>query len=396
MTYRPQFKRCFRCILVPSEGVILQSERGPLLLRDPIYFRLAPLLNGQHTVDEIITCLHGQVSAIEALYALELLHHRGYVVEASPSVPSEQAAFWELLDINPQDAIKRLQETVVSVFTYGEIDITPLYAMLSALSVSVSTNGSYSIILTDDYLRDELDSFNREALVHARPWLLVKPVGTELWIGPLFVPGRTGCWACLAHRLQGARKVDNYLREQVGITQMPVLSIAALPSTVSTALSIAATETAKWIVRGQNESVEGRIVTFNVLSLDKQTHTLIKRPQCPYCGDPAAFTASQSAPLVLQSRKKIFTGDGGHRGFAPEETFTTLTHHISPITGIVGMLRPLSPLVGEGVLPLLSWPRKISLTCQKRMRTTWTPLVRACAVELEAKEDTRRKPKSVP
>ena len=245
----------------PFRGCNFTVRERASLLRDPIYFRLTPLLNGQHTVDEIITCLHGQVSAIEALYALELLHHRGYVVEASPSVPSEQAAFWELLDINPQDAIKRLQETVVSVFTYGEIDITPLYAMLSALSVSVSTNGSYSIILTDDYLRDELDSFNREALVHARPWLLVKPVGTELWIRPLFVPGRTGCWACLAHRLQGARKVDNYLREQVGITQMPVLSIAALPSTVSTALSIAATETAKWIVRGQNESVEGRIVT---------------------------------------------------------------------------------------------------------------------------------------
>lgn len=347
MTYRPQFKRCFRCTLIPSEGVILQSERGPFLLRDPIYFRLAPLLNGQHTVDEIIAILDGQVSAVEALYALEILRDRGYVVDASPSVPSEQAAFWELLDINPQDAIRRLRATVVSVSTHGEINPIPLYAMLSALGVSVGTTGSYSIVLTDDYLRDELDAFNREALAHARPWLLAKPAGTELWIGPLFVPGRTGCWACLAHRLRGTRKIDGYLREKTNTSNLAASALAMLPSTLHTAVSIVATETAKWVVRRQNECLEGQIITLNVFSLAKLNHILVRRPQCPYCGDQSVFTAGQSAPLVLQSRRKSFTSDGGHRSFAPEETLKALEHHISPITGIVGTLRPLSPGVGE-------------------------------------------------
>ncbi len=350
MAYRPQFKRYFRFTLIPSEGVVLQSEHGHVFLRGPIYSRLAPLLNGQHTVEEIVDRLHGQVSAVEVVYALKLLAQRGYVVDAAPSVPTTQAAFWDLLNVDPEGASRHLQETTVSVNTFGEVDAAPFLNMLASLGVQIDNNGQYSIVLTDDYLRDGLEVFNQDALANKRPWLLIKPVGTEVWIGPLFLPDKTGCWACLAHRLQGARKVDSYLCEQVGITHQSVLSIAALPSTVSTALSIAATEIAKWIVRGQNESVEGRIVTFNVLSLDKQSHTLIKRPQCPYCGDPAAFTASQSAPLVLQARKKIFTSDGGHRGFAPEETFTALAHHISPITGIVGMLRPLSPLVGEGSL----------------------------------------------
>jgi oxazoline/thiazoline synthase len=348
MSYRPQFKRCFRWALVPSEGVILQSERGPLLLRGLVYFRLAPLLDGQHTVDEIIACLQGQVSAVEVLYALKLLHHRGYVVDVTPSVPSEQAAFWDLLDVDPRDAIKRLQETTVSVVAFGAIDPAPFHATLASLGTQVGDDGQYCVVLTDDYLRDELDAFNQESLAYDRPWLLVKPLGTELWIGPLFLPGKTGCWACLAHRLRGARKVESFLREKVSApASSSSLSLAVLPSTLYTALNIAATETAKWIVCGQNEGLEGQVVTLNVLSLAKHNHVLVRRLQCPCCGDPSAFTASQSASLVLQSRKKSFTSDGGHRGFAPEETLKTLEYHISPITGIVSTLQPLSEWVGE-------------------------------------------------
>src|SRR5262249_12069056 len=286
MTYRPQFKRCFRWTPIPSEGVILQSERGPLLLRGLVYFQLAPLLDGQHTVDEIVARLHGHVSAVEALYALELLYRRGYVVDAIPSVPSEQAAFWGLLDVNPQDAVKRLQETTISVDSFGDIDPVPFQALLASLGAQISDDGQYRVVLTDDYLCSGLDIFNQESLARESPWLLVKPVGTELWIGPLFLPGKTGCWACLSHRLWGARKVESFLREKTSALDPSSLSLAILPSTFHTALSIAATETAKWVVCGQNECLEGQVVTLNVLSLAKHNHVLIRRPQCPRCGDP--------------------------------------------------------------------------------------------------------------
>lgn len=239
-----------------------------------------------------------------------------------------------------------MRETTASVFSFGAIDPTPFHAALSSLGVRVGDGGHYRVVLADDYLHAGLDAFNQESLIDDRPWLLVKPVGIELWIGPLFRPRKTGCWACLAHRLRGVRKVESFVREKTNTPDPPALPLAVLPSTLRTALSLAATETAKWVVRGQNECLEGRVVTFNVLSLDICTHVLVRRPQCTRCGDPRAFTASQSAPLVLQSRKKVFTSDGGHRSFAPEETLQTLGHHISPITGIVGALRPLSPQIG--------------------------------------------------
>jgi ribosomal protein S12 methylthiotransferase accessory factor len=347
MTYRPQFKRHFRTTLLPSEGVVLQSEHGHALLRGPVYSLLAPLLDGQHTFDEIVASLDGHVSAVETQYALELLHRRGYLADAVPSVPQAQAAFWDVLSVDPREATSRLHATPVSVMTFADIPQEPFCTLLAALGVPVSDDGACTVVLTDDYLHEKLHSFNAAALRHEHSWLLVKPVGTELWVGPLFTPGKTGCWACLAHRLQGSRKIDSYLQEKTNTPPGPALAIAALPSTLTTALSIAATETARWVASGRHEGLEGRIVTLNLLSLEKQTHVLVQRPQCPHCGDPHAVAVSQSTPLVLESRKKVFVSDGGHRGFVPEETFATLAHHISPMTGIVGTLRPLAPWVGD-------------------------------------------------
>ena len=348
MPYRPQFKRFFHWTLFPSEGVLLRSEKGSfLLLRGLVYCLLAPLLDGQRTVDEIVAHLDGKVSAIETQYALELLRRQGYIADSAAAIPHEQAALWDLLNIDPCEAMDCLRKTPVSVMTLGNIPPEPFYALLTALGVPVSDDGACTVVLTDDYLHDGLSAFNTEALARKHSWLLVKPVGTELWIGPLFIAGKTGCWACLAHRLQGARKIDSYLQEKINTTSYFPLSFPALPSTVITGLSLAATETAKWIAQGQHENLEGQVVTLNVLSLDKQTHALVRRPQCPHCGDPNAVTANQSAPIVLQSCKKVFTSDGGHRSFAPDETWQALKHHISPITGIVGALYPTAPWVGE-------------------------------------------------
>jgi bacteriocin biosynthesis cyclodehydratase domain-containing protein len=347
MLLRPQFKRCFRCEAISSEGVILLSERGRFLLRGTGYLRLAPLLDGQHTINEIIDCLRGQVSAAEVFYALDLLQQHGYVVDAAPSVPSEQAAFWELMGVDPQDAVRRLQETAISVISFGAIDSAPFQPMLASLGCRVSDDGKCWVVFTDDYLHDELDVLNREALARDRPWLLVKPVGTELWVGPLFLPGRTGCLSCLAHRLRGARKIEGYLQEKKAASTPFSAPIAVLPSTLQTAYGIAATEVAKWIVRGQNEEIEGRVVTLDTISLAKHSHQLVRRPQCPSCGDPTAFAAKQAEPLVLQSWKKTFTADGGRRTYPSEETVDKLKHHISPITGIVSFLQSNSAWADE-------------------------------------------------
>src|SRR5713101_2695724 len=53
---------------------------------------------------------------------------------------------------------------------------------------------------------------------------------------------------------------------------------------------------------------------------------------------------------VLHSRQKIFTDDGGHRGFSPQDTLKKLANHVSPVTGIVSNLYPSSSWAGEDSL----------------------------------------------
>lgn len=334
-----RFKPCFRCEIVPSEGVFLLSEKKHILLRGEPYLQLAPLLDGQHSVDEIILLLQDQLSPLEVFYLLDNLRRQGYVVDTNPSIPSKQAAFWSMLDITPEVALKHLQNVTVSVISLGEIDPAPFQATLEFLGVRVGDNGDRTVVLTDDYLQEGLDAFDRNARRLGYSWMLAKPVGVEMWIGPIFVPDRTGCWNCLRHKLQGHRKVESYLQKKKNTAKPFPTSLSVLPSTLQVALGIAATEIAKWVVCQTNPQLEGKIVTLNALALEKRDHVLVRRPQCPYCGNPKQVSVKQSAPIALQSQKKRFTSDGGHRSCSPDATFKRLAHHISPITGIASTLR---------------------------------------------------------
>jgi ribosomal protein S12 methylthiotransferase accessory factor len=223
-----------------------------------------------------------------------------------------------------------------------------------------------TIVLTDDYLHPDLATLNQQHLDRQQPWLLVKPLGSVLWLGPVFKPGETGCWHCLAQRLEGNREVETSVQRQKqaaaangstprSATETAYLPTAraALPSTVQTALHLAATEIAKHLVtRTLAPSPQTRLsslLTLNHRTLDLKDHPLPQRPQCPTCGDPDILRGRGFAPLVLEPRQKQFTRDGGHRALTPQQTLQQHEHLISPITGVVTELvrvtDPANPLV---------------------------------------------------
>lgn len=341
MIVKPKFKDHFHVESEPGV-VFLLSEKGHFALSGRLYSLLAPLLDGRHSVDEIVAQLQGQATLADVDYALTLLERKGYITEAEDVLPSEAAAFWNLLDVDTAVAALRLQETRVSVTAFGSVPKEQFISTLESLNIRVSDSGDLAIALTNDYLQVGLDAFNLEALQAQRPWLLVKPVGAVLWIGPIFRPGNTGCWQCLAQRLRGNREIETSILERKDIATPFPISRSALPSTLQTGFNIAATEIAKWIACPEQQQLEGTIITFDLASLNLQRHVLVRRPQCPSCGDPEYLWQREPQPLVLTSRKKLFTADGGHRSYSPEQTVKRYEHHISPITGVVRTLyRPL-------------------------------------------------------
>lgn len=346
MINRPQFQSFFHVEIVESVGVFLLAESDYFLLTGHLYELIAPLLNGKRTPDEIIDILEEReerVSPAEVYYALMLMEQKGYIVESTDELPSEIAAFYSLLNVAPELATKRLRSGKVAVTSCGNVPTEPLISLLESLNIQVGDSGDIAVVLTDDYLQDGLDAFNRQALQSQTPWILIKPVGAIIWIGPIFIPGKTGCWECLAQRLRSNRPVEGFIQKHKNISTPLPTSIAAFPAVQQTGLNLAASEIAKWIVRGENKSLEGNLITWDTIHLDTQKHALVKLPQCPECGEAQYKPDSFPVPVVLESCKKVFVADGGHRSSSPEETIEKYEHHISPILGAV---REITPLMG--------------------------------------------------
>ncbi|KYC42525.1 adenylate cyclase [Scytonema hofmannii PCC 7110] len=341
MFKKPKFKTCFRIETVETEGVFLVSERDTIVVQDRLYLLLCPLLDGNRTVDEIVQQLQDKLPMSYIYYALMELEQRGYLVEYEEVLPSNVAIFCEHLKVNIEDACQRLQVSKVAVRALGDLSGAELIATLESLKIQVAKEGDIEVVLTDDYLRAELVEINQKNLARSRPWMLVKPIGTVIWIGPIFHPEKTGCWECLSQRLQGNRPVEGFIQRRNNVLSSLTPPLADLPSTRQTAITMAATQILQWIVKAENKRLEGILVTHDTLTLETRSHLLIKRPQCYSCGI-LKQQHLRPLPLILGNRKKTFTADGGHRCVSPEATFEKYRYHISPITGVVRDLGKLS------------------------------------------------------
>ncbi len=346
MLNQPKLKDCFHWYSKGSEAVFLVSERDSIVLSESIYQLLMPLLDGHHTTNEIVDLLP-EISATEIFYALMLMEKKGYIIENQKPLPDNFAIFCEHLNIEPKQAYSRLQATKVKVNSLGvNMPIGYFYDNLKSLQIKVLEEAELEpdleIVLTDTYLRDSLNDFNQKALLRSTPWMLVKPVGTIVWIGPIFYPRKTGCWQCLAQRLRNNSPITEAITKNKD--PLPLRPLGSLPSTLESTLGTVATEVFKWIVQGENRGLEGRLVVHDHLTLTTQNHILVKRPQCPSCGKIFKQVNRKPLPIILGHRQKKFTADGGHRNCSPEETLRKYQHHISPITGVVRELRKVEQL----------------------------------------------------
>ncbi len=373
-----QIQPHFHVEVIEPKQVYLLGEQANYALTGQLYCQILPLLNGQHSREQIVEKLDGEVPSEYIDYVLDRLAEKGYLTEAAPELSSEVAAFWSELGIAPPVAAAALRQpvTLTPVGNISEVTVAALTTALRDIGISVQTPteaGSptaLNVVLTDDYLQPELAKINKQALESQQTWLLVKPVGSVLWLGPVFAPGKTGCWDCLAHRLRGNREVEASVLQQKQAQQqrngqsgsvmgcLPTAR-ATLPSTLQTGLQFAATEIAKCIVKHHVNAtapgtvffptLDGKIITLNHSILDLKSHILIKRSQCSTCGDPKILQHRGFEPLKLESRPKHFTSDGGHRGTTPEQTVQKYQHLISPVTGVVTELvritDPANPLV---------------------------------------------------
>lgn len=340
MIKKPQLKNSFRFEQVDSEGIFLLSENGTVFLNNPLFQKLIPLLDGKLTESEIVDQLRQELPEAYIFYALMELEQKGFIIENEGVLDPNFVLFCESLSVDAKDSRQQLQSTRVALRALGSLSCKNLSDSLGRSQIQVADSGEIEVILTDDYLREELAAINRANLEKSRPWMLVKPVGTLLWIGPIFHPEKTGCWECLAQRLRNNRPSEGFIQRRRDNVFPLTPPLVDLPTTQQTALAMATNEILKWILQGENKRLEGVIATYDTLSLAIQNHVLVKRPQCSHCGYLKP-QRDRPLPVILGSRQKRFTSDGGHRCIPPEETLKRYQHHISPLSGVVRSLEKL-------------------------------------------------------
>jgi len=348
MLARPLFKPHLHVERLAGEGILILSEMGGTVLRGRLYELVVPCLDGR-PAEELYRELASAASVAQVHYTIGRLEQQGFLCEAGQWSDPQTASFWTVQGTDPARAAQRLATTTVTLTSFG-VDATPLRALLQSLGVRVGESGDVGLVVTDHYLRRELEAYNREALGSGRPWLLVKPTGATIWIGPLFRPGTTGCWECLARRMRANNPLLGYLDAVRGDRGPPSTDGGRTPATEAVGWGLVAHAVHSWIGRDdERPTLEGKLQTLDLVSYRQQSHRLIRQPACAACGSGPVPVGTSTPPIVLQSRKKTYTEDGGHRVQTPQETLDRYAEHVSPICGTVSVLDRSGP-TDDGVM----------------------------------------------
>jgi ribosomal protein S12 methylthiotransferase accessory factor len=345
MLQRPRLKPHLRSERIEGRGVFILSELQQLVLQGRLYELLVDKLDGR-PIEAVCQAVAGQASPAQVFYTVNALEKKGLLCEDADLVPGE--AMWSLQGIEPATARGRLSQTTVAVEGLG-VDASPLCDLLATMGLTVAREdagqaGVFRVVVTDNYLHRGLAAVNRQALESGRPWLLVKPTGAAVWLGPMFEPGKTGCWECLAQRMRANFPVLGLLESLLDDRPLPSIDVTQTRATLAAAWGLASTAVAQAVAGGGSlPHLSGKMQSLDLVGLRVQTHALLAQPLCAACGRADRPARREARPLVLRARRKTYTDDGGHRAASPEETLKTYGHHVSPICGAVSMLERSAP-----------------------------------------------------
>lgn len=340
-----------------NSGWFIMDETGKKRITSVLVAELIGLIRlDLGDEDSLVAALEDYFPLDQIYYALIQLEKQGVIVKETASPESPTELFRAKVYGQEQTGYTCLR---ISVETVRIVAIGGMNLSTDALAASLArsdvlrvervpdwhaeemTVDAVYVVVTPDYLEPELEAFGRLAHEHGLLWLPVKLCGVIPWIGPLFIPGETGCVGCLLDRVRGRRRLEaEQIRENGGKESLR-LSVGQTIHSLEMVVGLMAVELEK-LAAGNVSVMAGMVVTLDFRTLTLKRHPLVKRPQCPVCGTLSKENTRTSAmpkkPLQLQSRVKADYRDGGERVCSAVETLEKYAHLISPITGVVGQL----------------------------------------------------------
>jgi bacteriocin biosynthesis cyclodehydratase domain-containing protein len=259
------------------------------VLSGAVVAALLPRIDGRRTVAELVREARPKMRD-KVRATLDLLEEQGLITRTrTDSVSRPESAYWRLTGADESAVIQRRGEAGCRIVVPGGESAAPAEEALASLGVKVTGDAAFRLVVVRDYADERLAAIHQECMAEGAPWMLVRPWGRRHWIGPLFVPGKTGCWQCLAWWLT----INGWSASAV---------VAEFGALTGTTLRLAGVEAAKWLLTGRSETIEGRMREFDTGSLAFTDHRLLRRPACPCC------RAAADARVELRATLSPLTG----------------------------------------------------------------------------------------
>jgi oxazoline/thiazoline synthase len=335
----PQFSPNFTVYVLPPDVVCLYSEDRKFFLYGQLYCALASAIGkGGRNCRHLIRELQRDYPSDKIQEALNRLFDRGYVVAASRGATGAMAAYWASLGLAPKIAERNLQNCRVQIQSIDVQGEGELRAALSELGVRVvERSPTLTITLVNDYLETSLADINHQHLSKQTAWLLVQPSGVFPLVGPLFSPGKSACWSCLADRMRRTREVRAML-DREGPRCVAISPLARRPLGQA-GIQLAAVEIAKAIATEFRTDLSDHIVSLDLSGATITKHYVAARPQCPVCGQRKLRDPRRAPkPIELGDGSKLIMTSGGYRTVSSRATTARFRRHVSPLTGVVSRL----------------------------------------------------------
>jgi ribosomal protein S12 methylthiotransferase accessory factor len=320
-------------LVVDGDASYLVSELDVLAIEGPLVDALVGCVDGTRGIDELVEGLSGRFEPERVLAALDSLAAQGLVVLSSaPSSP--EVAFLEASGLSADEALFALGSSTVKVTDLvGGVE-GRIASVLSEAGLAIASrvaDADLEVVLVSDYLQPRLAEVNARHLRSGTPWLIVRPTGRVIWVGPVFASGDGACWSCLSHRLEANRQGHVYLASATGIPgsmEGPLVRHAGGDQLAAALVTLAVT---KFLAGGAGEDV---LRTEDVVTGESQRHPVVRRPQCPACGDPSLMSRRGLDAIQLTSRPKVAFESGGPRALSSSAMLDRYKAQVSPLTGV--------------------------------------------------------------
>ncbi|MFD9306530.1 TOMM precursor leader peptide-binding protein [Streptomyces sp. NPDC060048] len=346
------FKRHVRAEAVPGEAAFVLSDQGVTVLRGGGIESLVPLLDGSRTLAELLRDASRTMPVAEVGRALRSLAQANLVgYRHSADLTGEDTAlaqaYWDRAGLDGYEATAEVRRAPVAVIAVGGVDAAAARAACNSSGLNAVDEGTgvpLALVVCSDYLDPELRSVAARLRGQGRSWLLARPFGADPWTGPFFAPGTDGpCWSCLAHRLSEHRFSELPVQRALGLDGPAPRPAPSLSAVRSLGLHSAVLEMSKWLA-GLRYPEQRAVCVLDSLNLSTTHHTVLRRPQCPDCGDPSLVAERTRQPVALVSRPKAEGSGSNDRAISAEGILIENRQLISPVTGIVTNVRQVPGL----------------------------------------------------